>query len=72
MSAQSSEPGRMSLYLRKYRKPSVITGFEAGDILQGINMLLEQIASNRAGVEIQYKKKVVRGGRGIPRQLRAH
>ncbi|MBI1811300.1 MAG: hydrogenase formation protein HypD [Nitrospirae bacterium] len=42
----------------KYRKPSVITGFEAGDILQGINMLLEQIASNRADVEIQYKKVV--------------
>ena len=42
----------------KYLKPSVITGFEAGDILQGINMLLEQIASNRAEVEIQYKKVV--------------
>lgn len=42
----------------KYHKPSVITGFEAGDILQGINMLLEQIASNRAEVEIQYKKVV--------------
>ena len=42
----------------KYRKPSVITGFEAGEILQGINMLLEQIASNRAEVEIQYKKVV--------------
>ena len=42
----------------KYRKPSVITGFEAGEILQGINMLLEQIASNRADVEIQYKKVV--------------
>ena len=42
----------------KYRKPSVITGFEAGDILQGINMLLEQILSNRAEVEIQYKKVV--------------
>ncbi|MDP1759511.1 MAG: hydrogenase formation protein HypD [Thermodesulfovibrionales bacterium] len=42
----------------KYHKPSVITGFDAGDILQGINMLLEQIASNRAEVEIQYKKVV--------------
>jgi hydrogenase expression/formation protein HypD len=41
-----------------YRKPSVITGFEAGDILQGIMMLLEQIASGRADVEIQYKKVV--------------
>ncbi len=42
----------------KYRKPSVITGFEAGEILQGINMLLEQILSGRADVEIQYKKVV--------------
>ncbi|MDI6744952.1 MAG: hydrogenase formation protein HypD [Thermodesulfovibrionales bacterium] len=42
----------------KYHKPSVITGFEAGDILQGINMLLEQIASNRWEVEIQYNKVV--------------
>jgi len=42
----------------KYKKPSVITGFEAGDIIQGINMLLEQIASGRAEVEIQYKKVV--------------
>lgn len=41
-----------------YRKPSVITGFEAGDILQGIMMLLEQIASGRADVEIQYKSVV--------------
>ncbi len=46
----------------KYRKPSVITGFEAGDILQGINMLLEQIASNRSEVEIQYKKVVRKEG----------
>ncbi len=41
-----------------YRKPSVITGFEAGDILQGIMMLLEQIVSGRADVEIQYKRVV--------------
>jgi hydrogenase expression/formation protein HypD len=41
-----------------YRKPSVITGFEAEDILQGIIMLLEQIASGRAEVEIQYKRVV--------------
>ena len=42
----------------KYRKPSVITGFDAEDILQGINMLLAQIAANKAEVEIQYKKVV--------------
>jgi len=44
--------------VEKYKKPSVITGFDAEDILQGINMLLEQIVSNNAEVEIQYKKVV--------------
>jgi len=41
-----------------YRVPSVITGFNAEDILQGIMMLLEQIASGRANVEIQYTRVV--------------
>lgn len=41
-----------------YRKPSVITGFDAGDILSGIQMILEQLASGRAEVEIQYKRVV--------------
>jgi len=41
-----------------YRVPSVITGFDAEDILQGIMMLLEQIASGRANVEIQYTRVV--------------
>jgi hydrogenase expression/formation protein HypD len=41
-----------------YRTPSVITGFEALDILQGIMMLLNQIVSNKAEVEIQYKRVV--------------
>ena len=41
-----------------YRIPSVVTGFGAEDILQGIIMLLEQIASGRTEVEIQYKRVV--------------
>lgn len=45
-----------------YGIPSVITGFEAGDILQGIMMLLEQIVSGRADVEIQYKRAVKEEG----------
>jgi len=45
-----------------YRVPSVITGFDAEDILQGIMMLLEQIASNRPAVEIQYKRAVTMEG----------
>lgn len=41
-----------------YKIASVITGFDAEDVLQGIMMLLEQIASARADVEIQYKRAV--------------
>lgn len=42
----------------KYKKPAVITGFSAEDILAGITMLLKQIADGRAEVEIQYKSVV--------------
>jgi hydrogenase expression/formation protein HypD len=45
-----------------YRVPAVITGFDAQDILQGIMMLLEQLASNRPAVEIQYKRAVTMEG----------
>ncbi|NWF52822.1 MAG: hydrogenase formation protein HypD [Nitrospirae bacterium] len=46
----------------EYKVPSVITGFEAEDIIQGIMMLLEQIASNKPSVEIQYKRAVRKEG----------
>jgi len=45
-----------------YRIPSVITGFEATDILQGIMMILKQIAAKKAEVEIQYKRVVREDG----------
>jgi hydrogenase expression/formation protein HypD len=45
-----------------YKISSVITGFEAEDVLQGIMMLLEQIAENRAEVEIQYTRVVKKEG----------
>jgi len=41
-----------------YKIPSVVTGFEAEDILQSIMMLLDQTASGRAEVEIQYTRVV--------------
>jgi len=41
-----------------YKIPSVVTGFEANDILESVMMLLEQIASGRAAVEIQYTRVV--------------
>lgn len=45
-----------------YRVPSVITGFEAEDILQGIVMLLEQIESGKVYVGVQYKRAVKENG----------
>lgn len=45
-----------------YRIPSVVTGFEADDILNAIMMLLEQTASGRAEVEIQYTRVVKKEG----------
>jgi hydrogenase expression/formation protein HypD len=42
----------------KYRKPCVISGFEPVDILQSILMIVRQIESGRAAVEIQYTRAV--------------
>lgn len=41
-----------------YGKPGVITGFDAGDIIQGILMILMQIVRKEAAIEIQYTKVV--------------
>lgn len=41
-----------------YGIPAVVTGFEATDILEATMMLLEQIASKKPTVEIQYKRVV--------------
>jgi len=46
----------------EYRKPSVVTGFDAPDILNGVLMLLQQIAANRAAVENEYAKVVKEEG----------
>jgi hydrogenase expression/formation protein HypD len=42
----------------RYGKPSVITGFDAKDIIEGILMIVRQIAQKRASVEIQYRNVV--------------
>jgi hydrogenase expression/formation protein HypD len=44
--------------VEQYHKPCVVIGFEPVDILQGILMLVEQIESDRAEVEIQYARAV--------------
>lgn len=46
----------------EYRKPSVITGFDARDILEGILLLLQQIASEKAVVRNQYARVVKEQG----------
>ncbi len=43
---------------REYKKPAVITGFEAAEIVEGILMIVRQIAQKRAAVEIQYRSVV--------------
>jgi hydrogenase expression/formation protein HypD len=42
----------------KYHVPGVITGFEPVDVLQGVHMLLTQIAEKRAEIEIGYRRGV--------------
>ncbi len=46
----------------QYKKPSVITGFEAREIIEGILMIVRQIAQQRTGVEIQYTSVVKEEG----------
>ncbi len=43
---------------RDYGVPSAVVGFDAPDILEGILMLLKQIASGKPEVQIQYKSVV--------------
>jgi hydrogenase expression/formation protein HypD len=46
----------------KYSIPSVITGFEAKDILGGIALLLRQVFARRTNVEIEYRSAVMEEG----------
>lgn len=46
----------------KYKKPCVVTGFDAMDILEAINMIAAQIEEKRSEVEIQYIRAVSREG----------
>jgi hydrogenase expression/formation protein HypD len=51
--------------------PCVVTGFEALDILQGILMVLAQIARGQAQVEIQYRRFVTMAGNQKAQRLLA-
>ena len=50
---------------RDYHIPGVITGFDPVDVLQGIQMLLAQIAEGRAEVEIAYTRAVMPEGNPV-------
>jgi hydrogenase expression/formation protein HypD len=53
----------------RFGLPCVIAGFEAGDILDAVLMLLEQRASGRAEVEIQYRRAVPEAGNPLALRL---
>lgn len=55
----------------QYRIPCVVAGFEPGDILKGIAMLLEQLASGRADVEVEYSRSVTETGNVAAQRLLA-
>ncbi len=64
-------PGHVSTIIGKrpyefaaaqYKKSSVITGFEAQEIIEGILMIARQIAQGKAIVEIQYRNVVKEEG----------
>jgi len=42
----------------QYKIPSVVTGFEAKEVIEGILMIVRQLVQKRAAVEIQYTKVV--------------
>lgn len=52
-----------------YKIPVVVAGFEPGDLLAALAMLLRQIREGRAEVENQYQRAVRPGGNTRARQL---
>jgi hydrogenase expression/formation protein HypD len=53
----------------KYHVPIVVTGFEPLDILQGVLMCVEQLASGRAEVQNQYSRSVRKEGNRPAQEL---
>ena len=54
---------------RRYKKPCVITGFDATDILKGIEHLVRQIKNHRYEVEIEYQRAVKSEGNKTARRI---
>lgn len=53
----------------QYKIPCVVTGFEPLDLLQGISMLTDQVASGQCGVLNQYRRAVNWEGNPVARAL---
>lgn len=53
----------------QYKRPCVITGFEPGDMVLAIEMLLDQIAAGRHVVQNEYRRAVSRAGNLKARRL---
>lgn len=49
-------------FLRKFKTPGVIAGFEPLDMLEGILMLLREVKSGRAEIENEYARVVKKAG----------
>lgn len=62
-----SEP--YQFLVKDYRKPCSITGFEPLDILEGVNLILEQIINDKPEVAIQYKRSVKQEGNRKAQEL---
>lgn len=56
---------------QKYQKPIVISGFEPLDVLHSILLLIRQIQTQRAEVEIQYTRAVTTSGSQISQKIMA-
>ena len=53
---------------KRYKKPCVITGFDDGDIISGIKVLVEKIKKRDYGVHIEYKRAVKKEGNAEARR----
>jgi hydrogenase expression/formation protein HypD len=54
---------------REFGIPCVVTGFEPGDVLESIGMLLRQLLERKPRVENQYKRVVKPGGNELARKI---
>jgi hydrogenase expression/formation protein HypD len=55
----------------KYGIPCVVTGFEPGDVLRCVVMLLEQMVAGNATVAVEYTRSVTERGNPVAQQLLA-